>query len=82
MDELFQVYLSDNKNNGLELIEQVRKENLNCKFIIISGYRQFEYAHKALKNNVDDYLLYISIILRSRGSRVGSSMIRRFISGW
>lgn len=43
--------------NGLELIEQVRKENIDCKFIIISGYRQFEYAHKALKNNVDDYLL-------------------------
>lgn len=43
--------------SGLELIEQIRKENLECKFIIISGYRQFEYAHKALKNNVDDYLL-------------------------
>ena len=43
--------------NGLELIEAVRKQNIDCKFIIISGYRQFEYAHKALKNNVDDYLL-------------------------
>lgn len=43
--------------NGLDLIERIRKENVKCKFIIISGYRQFEYAHKALKNNVDDYLL-------------------------
>lgn len=43
--------------NGLELIEQIRRQNVKCKFIIISGYRQFEYAHKALKNNVDDYLL-------------------------
>lgn len=43
--------------SGLDMIEEVRKEGLNCKFIIISGYRQFEYAHKALKNNVDDYLL-------------------------
>lgn len=43
--------------NGLELIESIRKQNVRCKFIIISGYRQFEYAHKALKNNVDDYLL-------------------------
>lgn len=43
--------------NGLEMIEKVKKEGLDCKFIIISGYRQFEYAHKALKNNVDDYLL-------------------------
>lgn len=43
--------------NGLELIETVRKAEIKCKFIIISGYRQFEYAHKALKNNVEDYLL-------------------------
>lgn len=43
--------------NGMDLIEQTRKQNVNCRFIIISGYRQFEYAHKALKNNVDDYLL-------------------------
>lgn len=43
--------------NGLDLIERIRKQNVKCKFIIISGYRQFEYAHKALKNNVDDYLL-------------------------
>lgn len=45
------------ERSGLDLIEQVRKDGLNCHFIIISGYRQFEYAHKALKNNVDDYLL-------------------------
>lgn len=43
--------------NGLELIETVRKADIDCKFIIVSGYRQFEYAHKALKNNVEDYLL-------------------------
>lgn len=43
--------------NGLELIEAVRKQNIDSRFIIVSGYRQFEYAHKALKNNVDDYLL-------------------------
>lgn len=43
--------------NGLEMIEQVRKADLDCKFVILSGYRQFEYAHRALKNSVDDYLL-------------------------
>ncbi|MDY3917399.1 MAG: response regulator [Candidatus Limivivens sp.] len=42
---------------GLDFIEQVRRENGTCRFIIISSYRQFEYAHKALKNNVEDYLL-------------------------
>lgn len=45
------------ERNGLDLIELVRKENIKCRIVIISGYRQFEYAHKALKNNVDDYLL-------------------------
>lgn len=43
--------------SGLDLIETVRKEGAACRFIIISGYRQFEYARKALKNSVDDYLL-------------------------
>lgn len=42
--------------SGLDLIENVRKEGAACRFIIISGYRQFEYARKALKNSVDDYL--------------------------
>lgn len=43
--------------SGLEIIKQVREEKINVKFIIVSGYRQFEYAHDALKYKVDDYLL-------------------------
>ena len=43
--------------SGLELIEQVRQISPNIKIIIISGYASFEYAQRALKNGVNDYLL-------------------------
>lgn len=43
--------------DGLNLIQRVRNEEIPCKFIIVSGYRQFEYAHNALKYDVADYLL-------------------------
>lgn len=43
--------------NGLELIKKVKEHHLSPSFIIISGYRHFEYAHNALKYGVEDYLL-------------------------
>lgn len=43
--------------NGLELIQMARNESLNTHFIIISGYRHFDYAHQAIKFGVEDYLL-------------------------
>lgn len=43
--------------DGIELIRQTRLLNIPCRFIIISGYKQFEYAHNALKYSVDDYIL-------------------------
>lgn len=43
--------------DGIELIKQVRYKDIPCKFIIVSGYRQFEYAHNALKYDVEDYIL-------------------------
>lgn len=44
--------------NGIELIEWVRKSNLkNIKIIVLSGYYEFEYAKKAIKYNVTDYIL-------------------------
>lgn len=43
--------------NGLELIAKASKENENIKFIVISGYKDFEYAHKALQYGVNSYLL-------------------------
>lgn len=45
------------KEDGLNVIRYARERGIDCRFIIISGYRQFEYAYNALKYNVDDYLL-------------------------
>lgn len=43
--------------DGIELIGKIRRENIPCHFVIVSGYRQFEYAHNALKYDVEDYIL-------------------------
>ncbi len=43
--------------SGLDLIKQVISLNLQVRFIVISGYRYFEYAQAALKYGVENYLL-------------------------
>ncbi|WMJ89972.1 response regulator transcription factor [Anaerocolumna sp. MB42-C2] len=43
--------------DGLEFISKVKEYNESTQFIIISGYQQFEYAQKAIKYGVSDYLL-------------------------
>ncbi|MBR0227462.1 MAG: response regulator [Clostridia bacterium] len=40
---------------GLEVIDAVQDEN--CRFIIVSGYQEFEYVRHALRAGVVDYLL-------------------------
>ena len=45
------------KMNGLDLISKARELHEEMKFIVISGYKEFEYAHRALQYGVDDYLL-------------------------
>lgn len=43
--------------DGLELIRQSRELDPKVNFIVVSGYRQFDYARTALKYGVEDYLL-------------------------
>lgn len=43
--------------SGLEMIQKVTESGLQVHFIVISGYRYFEYAQSALKYGVKDYLL-------------------------
>jgi two-component system response regulator YesN len=43
--------------DGLELARQIRLREYPAKVIIMSGYSDFEYAQKAIKYEVEDYLL-------------------------
>lgn len=43
--------------NGLELMEKIRSEKLDCEIIVISGYDEFEYAQRSIQYGVLDYLL-------------------------
>ncbi len=43
--------------SGLEMMEKVKKELPQTKFVIISGYQDYEYMHKALQLEADEYLL-------------------------
>jgi two-component system response regulator YesN len=43
--------------DGIELIERAKRQNPDIDFIIISGYRHFDYAQKAIRFGVEDYLL-------------------------
>lgn len=43
--------------DGIELIDRAKQLNPAIDFIIISGYRHFDYAQKAIRFGVEDYLL-------------------------
>lgn len=42
---------------GLEMIEHLISTEYDCRFVIISGYADFEYARKGIRLGVTDYLL-------------------------
>lgn len=43
--------------NGLDLIQMTKERKENVQFIVVSGYKEFEYAHRALQYGVNHYLL-------------------------
>jgi two-component system response regulator YesN len=43
--------------SGLDLVRMASENKMDTQFIIVSGYRYFEYAHNALKYGVEEYLL-------------------------
>ncbi|TLS37220.1 response regulator transcription factor [Pseudalkalibacillus caeni] len=45
------------KMNGLTFIQTLKESNAKTRFIIISGYDEFEYAQTALRYGVIDFLL-------------------------
>jgi two-component system, response regulator YesN len=43
--------------DGIQLMEKLNESNLDCGIIVLSGFDEFQYAQKAIKNGVLDYLL-------------------------
>ncbi|WP_310551871.1 response regulator [Paenibacillus glufosinatiresistens] len=43
--------------NGLQLAEWIRSHHPGTKIIILTGYDEFEYAQRAIKLQIDEYLL-------------------------
>ena len=43
--------------DGLTLVKKITEEKQICKFIILSGFADFEYAQKAIQYHVREYLL-------------------------
>ncbi|MDQ0192918.1 response regulator transcription factor [Paenibacillus wynnii] len=43
--------------NGLQLAEWIRSRHPNTKIIILTGYDEFEYAQRAIKLQIDEYVL-------------------------
>ncbi|KKI91927.1 AraC family transcriptional regulator [Bacillus sp. SA1-12] len=43
--------------NGLELVKRISKEKPETKFIILSGFSEFDYAKQAMEYGVKHYLL-------------------------
>lgn len=51
------VDISMPQKDGLTLIKELRDRNISAKIIILSGYGTFEYAQKAIRYGVTQYLL-------------------------
>lgn len=45
------------KKDGLWLIEEIRKENLEVEILVLTCLDEFSYARKALKTGANDYIL-------------------------
>jgi two-component system, response regulator YesN len=43
--------------DGLALTEKIKERSLKCRVVIITGYREFEYARRALQLGVKDFIL-------------------------
>ncbi|MBS6860545.1 MAG: response regulator [Clostridiales bacterium] len=43
--------------DGLQMIELARQRGSRCRFIICTGYDEVEYLHRAIRQQVAEYLL-------------------------
>lgn len=47
--------------DGLQLIQASKEKNIDCEFLVISNYEDFDYVRSALVSGAADYILKISI---------------------
>lgn len=45
------------KMDGLEMIKELRIDNIDCEFIVLSAYSDFKYAQTAIELEIDSYVL-------------------------
>ena len=43
--------------SGIDIAKYIQQNELNCKVVIISGYKKFELAHQAIRYGVEDFIL-------------------------
>lgn len=55
--DLAVIDISMPKKDGLTLISEIKQNNISVKIIILSGYANFEYAQRAIRYGVTEYLL-------------------------
>ena len=45
------------ETTGLDVLEYIRSNNIHCKVIIVTTFKRMGYFERAIKNNVDAYVL-------------------------
>ncbi len=53
---LVDIFLGEEKNNGFDLCEVIRKQNKQIPIIIITAYHSIRYIEKAFSIGVNDYI--------------------------
>ncbi|WP_438431647.1 response regulator [Gorillibacterium sp. sgz500922] len=64
--------------DGLQLIQEIRRQGGSCHFLILSGYSDFNYAKEAIGLGVDGYILkpVDEEEMAEELRRIGSAMMR------
>lgn len=57
MPDIIITDISMKRVNGLELMEETKRRNPNIEFVVLSAYKDFEYAQEAIRNGALQYLI-------------------------